>query len=60
MYQTVGTPGVFQAVIDFDTRSRCETVSDSLYQDAMDPALAAKAREVFSEDSMRTSRYVGV
>lgn len=56
-YQAFGTPGVFQVVMDFDDLTQLETVSHGLRRDPQYKALSDRAREIFVDDSMKTTVY---
>ncbi len=56
-YQAIGTPGTFQGVMDFGALADFEKVSHAMRTDSTYRALAARARDIFFEESMHTSLY---
>ncbi|MCY0877439.1 MAG: hypothetical protein OWU84_00615 [Firmicutes bacterium] len=56
-YQAFGTPGSFQVAMDFDNLGQLEAVAGELRRDPEYKALADRARNLFTDDSFRTTVY---
>ncbi len=56
-YQAFGTPGTFQATMDFDTLSELETLAQSIRRDPQYKSLSDRARSLFTSDSFGTTVY---
>jgi hypothetical protein len=56
-YLAVGTPGSFQAMMDFSDLAQFEAISKAVQRDPEYKALADRARRVFQPQSMTTRLY---
>ncbi len=59
-YLAFGTPGTFQAMVDFDDLAQLETLSQAIRHDPRYRALSSRARDLAIESSMKTAVYYRV